>query len=185
VHPASFRLVTEAETISFGLCHHFICILKGSAMSHPDVYRDFFLLPSSPRHRHYEILRARFVDHLPVQEIARRFGVSFYTAQSQIRDFKRNLRQGTPPSFFLTLAPGPKRDRRKSKVREQILALRARGYASTDIHKALARTDQKVSLSLIDQILNEEGLSGIKRRTRDERERITDEIRSGHIPPPM
>lgn len=151
-------------------------------MTHPDAYRDFFLLPTSPRHRQYEILRARFVDRLPVKQIAQRFAVSFYTVQSLIRDFKQGMRQKKPPSFFLTLTPGSKSDRKKPKVREHILTLRARGYASTDIHKALAVADLPVSLSLIDQVLKEKGLSGMRRRTHEERERVADEIRSGQIP---
>ena len=151
-------------------------------MNPKPAYQNFFLHPEIPRRRQYEIVRARFVDRLPVKEIARRFGVRFNTAQALIRDFKHALDHNSLPEFFLAPSPGPKGERIKSQVREPILALRARGYASTDIHSALALANRKVSLSLIDQVLKEKGWSGLRKRTREERERIADEIRSGKIP---
>ena len=87
-----------------------------------------------------------------------------------------------PPAFFMELLPGPKADRKKPKVREQIVRLRARGYADTDIHQALAKAGMPVSVSLIDQVLREEGLVGLRKRSRAERERVKAELASGDIP---
>jgi len=127
---------------------------------------DFFLHPDSPRHRRYEILRARFVERLPAQEIAERFGVSVHTVHTQVRDWKRARKQGEPMEFFVRKRPGPKCDRKKPQVREHIVRLRARGYADTDIGEALKKAAMKVSLSLIDQVLREEGLIGLRKRMR-------------------
>jgi len=145
-------------------------------------YRDFFLNPQMPRHRRYEALRMRFVENRPIKEIARRFHLSPTTVQTQMRDFKRAMEGEEEPVFFQTLAPGPKTDRKKSRVREHILRLRARGYADTDIHRALARAELTVSVGLIDQVLREEGLTGLGKRSREVRERAQEEIRSGRIP---
>ena len=151
-------------------------------MSSPDSYRAFFLQPRSPRHRRYEVLRARFVDNLSIKQIAARFGLSALTVDSQIRDFKRDMDREEPPVFFARLRPGPKADRKKPQVRQHIVRLRARGYADTDIQQALAKAAMPVSVSLVDQVLREEGLMGIGRRTREQRQRVKDELASGDIP---
>ncbi|MBM3335455.1 hypothetical protein FJY63_12415, partial [Candidatus Sumerlaeota bacterium] len=145
-------------------------------------YRDFFLKPSVPRHRTYEMLRARFVDGLPVKEIGRRFGSPPQTVQTVIRDFRRALELGEAPEFFVQKRRGPKADRKKPHVREHVVRLRARGYADTDIAEALAKAGMKVSVSLIDQVLRAEGLIGLRKRTRAERERVKAELASGEIP---
>ncbi|MBM3335014.1 sigma-70 region 4 domain-containing protein [Candidatus Sumerlaeota bacterium] len=151
-------------------------------MTNAEPYQGFFLAPVLPRHRRYEMLRARFVEGLPAREIAARFAVSELTVRSQIRDFKRACEAGAPMEFFVELSPGPKSERKKPQVREDIVRLRARGYASTDIHRALAGAGKTVSLSLIDQVLRAEGLSGLGKRSRDGRERVRAEIESGRIP---
>jgi transposase len=147
-----------------------------------ETYRDFFLKPSLPRHRAYEILRARFVDGLPVKEIGRRLGSPPQTVQTVIRDFRRARERGEAPEFFVRKRRGPKADRKKPKVREPIVRLRARGYADTDIYAALAKAGLTVSVSLIDQVLRAEGLVGLGKRTRAERERVKAELASGQIP---
>ena len=145
-------------------------------------YQAFFGRPALPRHRRYEMLRAWFVEGVAAGEIAARFGVSEQTVRSQVRDFKRACDAGTPPDFFVEPAPGPKTGRKKPVVQGDIVRLRARGYASTDIHEALALAERPVSLSLIDQVLRAEGLSGLGKRSKKDRERIKAEIASGRIP---
>ena len=109
-------------------------------------YRIFFLDPQSPRQKHYEILRARFVDQLPVKTIAKKFKSKFNSVQSCIRDFKKNFDKKQEGEFFVPSKTGPKKERKKPKVRDDILLLRARGYANTDIHKALKLEHKKVSI---------------------------------------
>lgn len=144
--------------------------------------RDFFLKPVVPRHRRYEILRARFVDNQPVPIIARQFGVTYFTAQSLIRDFKNDFENQTNEQFFMEPAPGPKTDRKKPIIKEHVIRLRAHGYASTDIYKALHLGRYAVSLSLIDHVLREEGLSGLPKRSKQQRQQIAQEIQSQQIP---
>lgn len=122
------------------------------------------------------------MEGLPAKEIAARFGVSVLTVRSQIRDFKRAWDAGAPPELFVALSPGPKSERKKPFVREHIVRLRARGYAGTDIRGALEGAGFGVSLSLIDQVLRAEGLSGLGKRSREDRERVKAEVASGRIP---
>jgi transposase len=151
-------------------------------MTQAESYRSFFLHPESPRHRHYELLRARFVEGLAVKEIAARFAMSPLSVQTRIRDFKRERDGGRAPEFFAATRPGPKAEREKAAARDAILALRARGYADTEIQRALKAAGVKASVSLVDQVLSEKGLGRLAKRTREERERVRAEIASGRIP---
>lgn len=151
-------------------------------MASADADRDFFLHPRSPRHRLYEVLRAWFVERLPAKVIAQRFGVSEHTVHTQVRDWRRAQKRGEGTEFFVQKRPGPKCDRKKPQVREHIVRLRARGYADTDIHAALGAAGLTVSVSLIDQVLREEGLIGLRKRSRAECERVKAELASGQIP---
>ncbi|HEO72127.1 MAG TPA: hypothetical protein ENN80_12770 [Candidatus Hydrogenedentes bacterium] len=145
-------------------------------------YQDFFVNPQCPRHARYEMLRARFVDGLPVKAIAQHFGTTFHAVQSRIRDFKAQVDKGEVAPFFRESKPGPKGDRKKPEVAAHVLRLRARGYANTDIHRALKRAGFEVSQSLINEVLREEGLSGMGKRTQAQREEVARQIRSGDIP---
>ena len=92
-----------------------------------DPYRDFFVNPTSTRHKHYEILRARFVEKRRVKGIAKSFGLSHYTVQSRVRDFKAAVDKGEAPAFFLEAKPGPKSERKKPQVREHVVPLGEHG----------------------------------------------------------
>ena len=151
-------------------------------MNENDVYTDYFLRPHSTRHTHYEILRARFVEKKKYKDIANEFGKSVLTVQSYCRNFKRDLNEGNLRPFFAQYTPGPKSARKKSKAKDRIIFLRSRGYANTDIHKALCSLGDPVSVSLIDQVLQETNLIGMGKRTREQREKIALEIERGRIP---
>ena len=142
----------------------------------------FFLKPCCPRQRYYEMVRMHVVDNVPVKDVARRFDARSSTVQTYVRDLYRALDRGQRPEFFMQPKPGPKHDRKKSAVREHVLRLRALQYASTDIHTALKNAGWPVSLSLVDQILREQGLSGMLRRTNDVRLAIAEQVRSNNVP---
>src|SRR4051794_4703526 len=50
-----------------------------------DPYCRFFLEPTQPLQRRYEVLRAFFVEHRPQADIAAHFGLSVATVQSLVR----------------------------------------------------------------------------------------------------
>jgi hypothetical protein len=66
-----------------------------------DPCRRFFLEPSQPLQRRYEVLRAYFVERRPQADIAARFGLAPATVPSLIRDFRAQLHDG-PLSPFLS-----------------------------------------------------------------------------------
>jgi len=147
-----------------------------------DPYRNFFLDPQCPRHARYEMLRARFVDNRRINEIAEEFTTTFSTVQARIRDFKTEVDKGKVTPFFCRYKPGPKTERKKPEVAGHVVRLRALRYANSDIHQALKRAGFKVSQTLINEVLRDEGLSGMRKRTREQRERVARQIRSGEIP---
>jgi transposase len=151
-------------------------------MAEMDPYASFFLQAKSPRHRYYEMMRARFVEGMAVKEIAKRFGASFNTVQSRIRDYKKGVDEGEALRFFEEPKPGPKGQRKKADVREHVLRLRAWRYSDQDIQKALKLAGFDVSVSLIDHVLREEGLASMGKRAKEEREEVQRQIRSGEIP---
>ncbi|MGZ3387191.1 MAG: helix-turn-helix domain-containing protein [Isosphaeraceae bacterium] len=60
---------------------------------------DFFAHPSSTPHRHFEALRAFFLDHRPSAEIARQFGYRSGTLRNLVSRFRAECRAGRPPLF--------------------------------------------------------------------------------------
>lgn len=60
----------------------------------------YFQEPVLTQQRHYEALRAFFLEGCSLHEVAHRFGYTYHTAQSLVRDFRRHCRTGQPPPFF-------------------------------------------------------------------------------------
>jgi hypothetical protein len=64
-------------------------------------YRSFFLQPTDPRHRRYEVLRAALIDEQPMQEVAQRFGYRYDTVRLLVSRFRPQLDAGQLPPFSL------------------------------------------------------------------------------------
>ena len=58
-----------------------------------------FVQPEQTLHRRYEALRAFFVEQLPFEEIARRFGLAVGTVRHLVRAFGRQMAGGQTPPF--------------------------------------------------------------------------------------
>jgi hypothetical protein len=65
-----------------------------------DPCRRFFLKPTQPLQRRYEVLRAFFVEGRPQADIGTQFGLTPTTVQSLVRDFRVQLRDGQLPPFL-------------------------------------------------------------------------------------
>ena len=61
----------------------------------------FFTEPHQSLHRHYEILRAYFVEQRPLAAVAEQFGLNFYTVRSLVRIFRTQVQADQVPPFFL------------------------------------------------------------------------------------
>jgi hypothetical protein len=60
---------------------------------------DYFLQPTDTFQRHYEALRAYFVERRPLHQIAAQFGFTYDSLRSLIRDFRVDRRTDTRPPF--------------------------------------------------------------------------------------
>ena len=63
--------------------------------------RSFFLQPSNPLHRQYEVLRAVLVEEQPMQQVAQRFGYRYDTVRALVSQFGRQFAAGPLPPFSL------------------------------------------------------------------------------------
>jgi Transposase DDE domain len=126
----------------------------------------FFLEPANATHRQYEALRAYFVDRLPSQQVAQRFG---YTPGS-FRVLCHQFRHSTDRQFFLAHHRGPQQAPRKDRRRQRVITLRKQNLSIYDIQQILQREDDDtLSTATIAQILHEEGFARLPRRRDEER----------------
>jgi hypothetical protein len=63
------------------------------------IYRRFFLEPAQTSHRRYEALRAIFVEGLPLDQVADKFGYRPSALRSLVSRFRSGCRTGSPPPF--------------------------------------------------------------------------------------
>jgi len=124
-----------------------------------------FLEPTAPTHRQYEALRAYFVEGLPSQEVAKRFG---YTPGS-FRVLCHQFRQHPQRAFFLQPHKGPHRAPKRDPVRDQVIALRKQNFSIYDISETLKAEGHRLSPVTISLLLKEEGFARLPRRADDER----------------
>ena len=62
--------------------------------------RRYFLEPQQTLQRQYEALRAIFIDDLPIDRVAERFGYKPSTLKSMASRLRADCRQGVAPPFF-------------------------------------------------------------------------------------
>ena len=124
-----------------------------------------FLEPTDPTHRQYEALRAYFVEGLPSQEVAKRFG---YTPGS-FRVLCHQFRQHPHRSFFIQARKGPHHAPKRDPVRDHVSTLRKQNFSIYDISEALKAEGHALSPVTISLLLKEEGFARLPRRADDER----------------
>jgi len=125
---------------------------------------DYFVKPAESAQRRYEALRAYFVEELTAAEVAARFGYS----PAVVHQMASELRAGRA-AFFRDSKPGPKGPRKAGRIRDQVLALRARDRSVQEIAAALAAAGTPVSAQTVWTILAAEGLERLPRRAPAER----------------
>jgi hypothetical protein len=124
-----------------------------------------FLTPANTAHRHYEALRAFFVEGLPGPEAARRFGYSYGSFRGLVHQF----RQDPDRPFFLTGRTAPGDVLRPDPRRQKVVALRKQNLSIYDISRALAADGQPLSPVAVSLILQREGFARLPRRRDEER----------------
>jgi len=70
------------------------------------ICRRFFVEPEQTSHRRYEALRAIFLEELPLNQVADRFGYRPAALRSLVSRFRSGCRAGSPPPFSFSTDPG-------------------------------------------------------------------------------
>lgn len=125
----------------------------------------FFKTPVLPLQRKYEALRAYYLDNLPADAIARRFGYTVMSVYSLIRDFKKDCMGGNPEKFFFAAAGRGRPARQDSReCDQQIVALRKQYLSVPEIKVKLDALGTHLSQSYIWQVLHQNGFNRLPRR---------------------
>lgn len=124
-----------------------------------------FLTPANSTHRQYEALRAFFVEGVPSQQAARRFGYS----PGSFRVLTHQFRQDPQRPFFLPPAKGPQRAPQSDPWRQKIVQARKQNLSIYDISRLLQEQDHRLSPVAIAHVLREEGFARLPRRPDEER----------------
>ena len=119
-----------------------------------------FLQPSNTAHRHYEALRAFFVDRVPSATAARRFGYSPGSFRVLCHQFRHDLRR----RFFIEPRQQPRPSPNRDRIRERIIVLRKQNLSIYDISRALGTVDIRRTPAAIAMILAQEGFARLPRR---------------------
>ena len=122
-----------------------------------------FLSPSNSTHRHYEALRAYFVDHLPGPEIARRFGYTTGSLHQLIHQFRQD------PQRLFFLEPGRAGVKSNDAIEQKIILLRKQNLSIYDIAAALNKEGLHRTPPAIAALLRQEGFAKLPRRGDRER----------------
>lgn len=130
----------------------------------------FFLSPEQPLHRQYEALRAYFVEQVPSQEVAHRFGYSPASFRVLCSHFRHDTQR--QERFFKDIRRGPQTAPRRDAVRELVISLRKRNLSVYDIQRELAERGQEISVNALSILLREEGFARLPRRRDDERPNV-------------
>jgi transposase len=120
---------------------------------------EYFLEPSEPAQRRYEALRCYFVEEASAAEVGERFSYSAPT----LHQLAAELRAGRT-EFFRSSKPGPRGPRKAGRVRDRVLALRAKDLSVTEIAARLSAEGSPVSSQTVWAILHAEGIERLGRR---------------------
>jgi len=128
----------------------------------------FFLAPTGVTQRHYEALRAYFVEDATAVQVAERLGYAPSTVVAMVRDFTADA-----DVFFSERRPGPRVAPSKIAARDEVLRLRATGRSVTEIARALSVTATPLNRTGVWEVLVAEGHERLAPRAPSERGALT------------
>lgn len=122
----------------------------------------FFTRPISNWQRRYEALRASFVERLPDQLVAERFGFSVGYLRVMRHLFRHDkIDFSTPPAEGCTA-----RHKVSAETRQKIISWRRQNLSGGDIAQLLSDEAIDISVRTIERVLVEEGFPKLPRRTK-------------------
>jgi len=122
----------------------------------------FFTQPVPVWQRRYEALRAFFVDRLPTQLVAERFGFT----PGYLRLLCHQFRHGKIDLSDIPQQGKSARHKVSSETRSKITAWRKQRLSAGEIAELLSQEGVELSVRTVERVLAEEGLPKLPRRTR-------------------
>jgi len=140
--------------------------------------KSFFQKPQNTTQRHYEALRAFFVEDMNADEVAVSFGYTKAAIYSLTRDFRNFLNKSDFPAsrFFVELHPGPKLMENKGDIDDFIIILRKKYLSVSDIKSILDSQNRTVSETYIYKVIKREGFGRLPRRGKVAKRETTSSI---------
>jgi len=122
----------------------------------------YFTRPAHSWQRRYEALRASFVERMPAQEVADRFGYTPEYIRLLRHMFKHEKIDFSEP------VPEGKIARRRvtTEIRRKIRAWREKQLSAGEITQLLSDDGVEISIRTVERVLAEEGFPRLPRRTR-------------------
>jgi len=127
----------------------------------------FFLAPETALQRQYEALRAYFVERLPSQVVAQRFGYTAGAFRVLCHQFRHD--PVWRAAFFAAARAGSSPTPAREPVRDLAVAMRKQNMSVYDIQRELAGAGHTTSVNTLSVLLREEGFARLPRRRDDER----------------
>ncbi len=124
-------------------------------------------MPEKPLHRQYEALRAYFVEKLPSDVVAERFGYTPGSFRVLCHQFRHLLELGN--RFFKDVEHGSHAAPKRDPIRELVISLRKKNLSVYDIQRELAERGVEISANTLAILLREEGFAKLPRRLDEER----------------
>jgi len=135
-------------------------------------HKDFFLKPEHPFHRHYEALRAFYVENKAARHVAKQFGFSENYFNKLRSYFHQTLSQGKMPNIFASPNPGRNPKAVEEVIKQQVISLRKMNHSIVDIKAILDAKNIRLSQNQIDKILKADGFARLHRRSKSEKNQI-------------
>ncbi len=123
---------------------------------------NYFINPVHEWQKRYEALRASFVDRLPAQAVAQRFG---YTI-TYIHLLRHQFKSGKLDFSELVPEGGTGRYRVSAETRRKIRSWREKELSAGEIAQLLSEDGVDISVRTVERVLAEEGFPKLPRRTR-------------------
>lgn len=131
--------------------------------------KDFFINPNNVAQKQYEALRAYFVDNLPANVVADKFGYTYRGFTTLISDFYKIIKSENPVDFFfVNRTLGRKKSEKIASTHDIIIKMRQNNHSVDEIKTLLDSKGLKVSEKSIFNIIRDAGFPRLKRRKKQE-----------------
>ncbi len=126
---------------------------------------EYFQTPVGIPQKHYEALRAFFVDHKKADDVARQFGYTLAAFYSLVKNFRASLNSNASDDFFFTASKKGRRFKSNTaSLHASIVALRKKNFSVPEIKTLLDAQNHDASEGYIALVLKQEGFARLPRR---------------------